>query len=218
MPIRTFRYFLNKVSWFVIPALLWFIVGGFVLSYYRDGAIYYFINSHYNELGDLVFPKITFLGTGIFAAISTLSLLIFKQFRNWHYFITALLCNGIPALATQLGKAVYKEPRPLNYFQEANWIHHVAGEKHLYYYSFPSGHTTSAFALFCFFTLLLPKRLKSIGFLFFAIAMLVGYSRIYLSHHFFTDIYAGSIIGTVVSLLMFWILNRKKTLPYLSNE
>jgi len=39
--------------------------------------------------------------------------------------------------------------------------------------------------------------------LLFIVALLVGYSRVYLSQHFFIDITAGSVFGTL-TILIFW--------------
>jgi membrane-associated phospholipid phosphatase len=76
----------------------------------------------------------------------------------------------------------------------------------LYHNSFPSGHTTGAFCLFCFLSFLLPAGKKWIGLIFFEMAVAVGYSRIYVAAHFYTDVYAGSIIGTVTCVVMFAIM------------
>jgi membrane-associated phospholipid phosphatase len=39
--------------------------------------------------------------------------------------------------------------------------------------------------------------------LLFIAALLVGYSRVYLSQHFLTDITAGSVFG-ILMILIFW--------------
>jgi membrane-associated phospholipid phosphatase len=67
--------------------------------------------------------------------------------------------------------------------------------------SFPSGHTTSAFTAAVVLTYITPR--KAWGLLFFVFAVLVGYSRMYLSEHFFEDVVGGSAIG--VLLTVFWI-------------
>jgi membrane-associated phospholipid phosphatase len=46
-------------------------------------------------------------------------------------------------------------------------------------------------------------RPKKIAALFFFCALAVGYSRIYLSQHFLLDVFFGSLIGTIGTLIVF---------------
>ena len=75
-----------------------------------------------------------------------------------------------------------------------------------HYHSFPSGHTTAAFALFMTLCLLTDK--KPLHFIYFILAALGGYSRIYLSQHFAIDVFAGSIIGVTGALLAGYLVNK----------
>ena len=67
--------------------------------------------------------------------------------------------------------------------------------------SFPSGHTTSAFAYFCVLSLYFKKQYLKISML--ILAFFVAFTRVYLLQHFVIDITAGSIIGTTVSLWVY---------------
>lgn len=40
----------------------------------------------------------------------------------------------------------------------------------------------------------------------FVLALLAAYSRIYLSQHFFADVYAGSLIGVLTTILVYYWL------------
>lgn len=72
------------------------------------------------------------------------------------------------------------------------------------FYSFPSGHTTASFAvvgvvlLRCVFLIFLPI---------FALAVLIGFSRIYLRVHYLTDVVAGAILGFVCGIGSVFIFN-----------
>ncbi|MEQ1875039.1 MAG: phosphatase PAP2 family protein [Bdellovibrionia bacterium] len=70
--------------------------------------------------------------------------------------------------------------------------------------SFPSLHASNNFAgatyLSLFFVRLSP--------VFFAIAALVGFSRVYVGVHFPSDVAAGAVIGILCGLL-FWYLTRR---------
>jgi len=97
-------------------------------------------------------------------------------------------------------------------------IHYVPGVKNWLYDSFPSGHTTVAFAFF--FALALCTRHRKMSALYFVCALVLGYSRIYLSQHFLKDVFFGSVIGTVGTLVIFAEAVRFKwiTLPLSKRE
>jgi membrane-associated phospholipid phosphatase len=76
--------------------------------------------------------------------------------------------------------------------------------------SFPSGHTTGAFCLFCFLAILLPPRYKPLGLVCFLVALAVGWSRMYLAAHFFLDVYVGSILATVFVVCVVALMNRNQ--------
>ena len=92
--------------------------------------------------------------------------------------------------------------RPANVFSDIYELYLVPGVNIHHFNSFPSGHTASAVGIF-FMPSLMTKN-KSLQFLFFLIALLTAYSRVYLSQHFLVDIYFGSLISTIICLLMFY--------------
>jgi len=81
-----------------------------------------------------------------------------------------------------------------------------------YWFSFPSGHTTSFFALFFALSILASQAIEQrsyfVQLLFFILAALGGYSRIYLSQHFAADVFAGILVGTLITVLCYAILYR----------
>ena len=74
------------------------------------------------------------------------------------------------------------------------------------YQSFPSGHTTAAFAFASAVTARVSKRSPSqaswLGPLLYGAASLTGVSRIYDGSHWFSDVVMGAGIGTVTGLLL----------------
>jgi membrane-associated phospholipid phosphatase len=110
-------------------------------------------------------------------------------------------------LAVFIGKHMifYEAYRPSKYFElyEKYKLHLVQGVSLHSLHSFPSGHTTTAFTLFIMLAFLV--RNNSLKFLCFIVALLTGYSRIYLSQHFLVDVLVGSVIG-VTSVLITWHL------------
>ena len=70
--------------------------------------------------------------------------------------------------------------------------------------SLPSSHATNIFAG-AFFLSVYLRRLWPI---FYLIAVLVGYSRVYLGVHFPFDVFVGGIAGTLCGLSVAWPTNR----------
>ena len=74
-------------------------------------------------------------------------------------------------------------------------------------HSFPSGHTVTAFSMGVIFTYWSNNR--ALGPLLLLIAVMVGYSRMYLSEHFFEDVTAGSVMGVLITLIwIYWLDNK----------
>ena len=76
--------------------------------------------------------------------------------------------------------------------------------------SFPSGHTTAAFATATGLALTFPKWYVAVPA--YSWAALVGYSRMHLGVHYPTDVLTGAIIGTVTGFLCFkanqWLVRK----------
>ncbi|MFT5204172.1 MAG: membrane-associated phospholipid phosphatase [Candidatus Aldehydirespiratoraceae bacterium] len=72
--------------------------------------------------------------------------------------------------------------------------------------SFPSGHTTTAFALGVLLTAFLPPRWRPIPIIW---AAAVGIARLYFGEHNVADIIAGAAMGTSFAVFLWWaFLNR----------
>jgi membrane-associated phospholipid phosphatase len=122
------------------------------------------------------------------------------------YFLTTYLATG---LFVQLMKRLFFEDmvRPAGYFQDLAQLHVVEGVVLLSSRSFPSGHATTAFALFLCLALLLKSRFMKL--ICFLLASLAAFSRVYLSQHFLIDVYAGSIIGCIGALAFYPVFFRE---------
>ena len=67
------------------------------------------------------------------------------------------------------------------------------------YASFPSGHTTTVFAVATYFALLIPRYI----YLWYTLAFIVASSRILALDHFVSDIIAGATVGVVSTMFVY---------------
>ncbi len=143
---------------------------------------------------DYFFTVYTYFGDGIFI----LSLVVILSFARKKILALAILLSYcLSGIIAQILKNIFPMPRPFVYFRSlGKAIYNIPGvtltASHA---SFPSGHTTSAFALLTVLLLVFPKNKWNILFIFLTI--LVGYSRMYLNNHFLFDVFSGSIIGII---------------------
>lgn len=190
---------------FLIPYALFLLTGAIIIIVNTKAETHLGFNSFHNPLFDLINTFTTYLGDGFTAALLILMMLGIK----YRYFVIAALSNVISALIAQgLKHFIFDDVvRPKKFFEGIQELYFVPGIENHLYNSFPSGHTTCAFALYFSFTLMVENRFYKLMFLF--LGLLTGYSRIYLSQHFFEDVYAGSIIGVTTTLLVFYFVQRK---------
>jgi membrane-associated phospholipid phosphatase len=74
--------------------------------------------------------------------------------------------------------------------------------------SFPSGHTATAFAAAAVVGAIYPRLRWPL----YALAALVGLSRIYLGVHFALDVAAGAILGVSIGLGLLWAGRKTRSL------
>ena len=204
---------------FIFPYLLLLLIGAFAYFITDKTEAHLFANQFHHAILDSIFYYATYLGDGFFVVIT----LIIAAFFNVRLALLILVSYALSAGVTQgLKHLVFNEwMRPAGIFEanaQLQQLYLVPGVELNYHNSFPSGHSTSAFALF--FSLSIFSSKKTIQFLLLGIAVFAAYSRVYLSQHFFIDIYVGSFIGTLCSIAVYhyWIarLNEKYNQPVLN--
>ena len=193
---------LNKNKWFYIPYLLFIGFSSTILIAFSKKEIHLFINNHHCNIADFFFKNLTHLGDGI-----TIGIFIFVMvFIKYRYAIILSFSTISVTIAIQAFKR-YLLPdikRPILFFYNLQELYLVPGVDVHTSHSFPSGHSASAFTLFLFLALIIRnKHLKLIAFIF---ALLIAYSRVYLSQHFLNDIYFGSLIAVFFTTLFYlWV-------------
>ncbi|MBP7965249.1 MAG: phosphatase PAP2 family protein [Paludibacteraceae bacterium] len=155
---------------------------------------------------DFFFKYVTELG-GFIPFVIILGLLFYKV--GWALFV--LGAEVLTALFVFPIKYIVSAPRP-SFFFRTHFpdvvLHQVDGVTLHQIFSFPSGHTATVFSLMLALTLLFHKK-TWLSFLFFSVAVLTAYSRIYLSQHFAEDVLLGSFIGVSMTLVAYWFYQRQ---------
>jgi membrane-associated phospholipid phosphatase len=161
------------------------------------------LNGLHSKWLDVIFINLTFLGDGLFSMIAAaLLLFVWKLRRISFHIIIAFLFSGIVA---QILKRLFMAPRPKEIIESSLYNSFINGVTGVGWHSFPSGHTTSVFALATI--LALHSNKKRWGLFFLMIAALVGYSRIYLGQHFLQDVVAGALLGTATGIIVYSFIN-----------
>ncbi|UFH56224.1 phosphatase PAP2 family protein [Spirosoma sp. KNUC1025] len=200
-----FLELLRKNRFFFIPYVLALIIVGILQFVYTQEQLMQWVNFRNSLLADTLFPYITYLGDGAFYVFVCLILLFYNRRVGLMGLASFALSSGTSEF---LKKLVFSGSlRPMKFFEHSTYHYHIIEGLEIHTInSFPSGHTTTAFAMFSLLGFL-DKR-KERGVLFLALAILTGYSRVYLFQHFVEDAYVGSLIGTISSLIIYLLMYR----------
>ncbi len=190
----------NGIYFLIYVGILCFL--GYILLYNGKIQIHRAMNAYVgNEFLNEFFKYVTHLGDGIVAFFVAIALAFFSIRKSLYILLSYF---GAAALSSFLKHMVYPDIyRPHFVFQYfvREKLKEVDGLELMGFNSFPSGHSLSAFALF--FCLLLMTKNQFLKMLYFVLAILAAYSRVYLSEHWLIDIYVGSIIGVSFSLFFY---------------
>lgn len=200
------KEYISYNPFFILPFVAWMLAGGFLLKTYPKQQLFTSINTRSSDIADVIMYYVTIMGQAEIIIPMLLLLMVVPAFRNWWYFVTAALCNLVPFFIQHFIKSWLNFPRPMLVIQDKTLIHALPSWPVLLHTSFPSGHSEGAFSFFCFLSLLLPRGYRWFGLLFFLLALSVCYSRIYLAAHFFEDVYVGSIIGAIMTIVVYSIM------------
>lgn len=194
---------LYRLRLFFIPYLLILCSCLIIKLIYSREDIYFAVNKHHNDFADYFFIGATAVGDGLFMLLVAIILVLYS-YRKAFLMASSFLLTTVVA---QVIKRIIRAPRPSLYFTDHNHIYYVKGVKLLSSNSFPSGHTVQAFTMAV--VLAYFARQKGWGFVYLLLALFIGYSRMYLSEHFFEDVMAGSIIGTITTIIWLTIIDSK---------
>ena len=179
-----------------------------------DISLFYLINrGGQNIFFDLIMPIISnikyfLIPIGLFWFFLVLK----KDIKTRTVAVIILLLIGVSNLVnSNLLKPVFHRPRPYKvmsnvHYYKNNW--HITSKiektKRVKKNSFPSSHAVNIFAAAFFLSYYFRKFWP----FFYFIAVLVGYSRIYMGVHYPFDVIAGAVEGTLFGIMFVWISNQ----------
>ena len=168
-----------------------------------DGAALLLIQSLRQEWLDPLVAGFTALGNvGLVWIILSLLLLCRKSTRKAGALALTAMLLGL--LCTNLFlKPLVCRPRP--WLDVAGLIPLIAEHDP---HSFPSGHTTAAFAAGMTWVWTLPKKWMRVMAVIAAVCM--GLSRLYVGVHYPSDVLAGALVGSLCAWMAGMIWNRMK--------
>ncbi len=186
--------------------VLYFITALFIVLFLDKGTFLFWLNKRHNPFGDLFFTYITHLGEGL---IFVLTGLIFLFYRFYNVVLLILVGFSQYFLVYFAKAIVFDLPRPSVFYEGKEMVYRVLeGVSMEAKYSFPSGHTATAFALATLLICLTKNKLLQV--LYMLGAILVAISRIYLFQHFLVDTLAGAVIGMLTAGFLWWYFTIKK--------
>ncbi|MBK8520845.1 MAG: phosphatase PAP2 family protein [Ferruginibacter sp.] len=194
--------FYRNITFFSLY-LLFFIGVAVTVMFNTKKDTFLFINGAHHPFSDFFFSAFTLMGDGIFIIALALFMFVLKFKRLALGLLTSYLISG---LIVQVIKRLINFPRPAGFLPDPSVIHTVYAASLNHHNSFPSGHTTSAFAAAVIISLYSGK--SSVAVITIIIACLVGYSRVYLGQHFVEDVLAGSFVGVIAGTFCYWLQER----------
>lgn len=187
-------------QWSVFAGLL----GVSVVAYVYDKEIYDFFQRNRTEAGESISKyAIEPWGSGLYSIPLLAGIYITgnKNDRHRNVALTGLKAYLLSGGAAMVAKHIFHRHRPADDDPPNPYLWEGPFEFTTDYTSFPSGHTTTAFAI----ATVLAQGYKDkmwVGLTSYTVATLVGLSRIYDGKHWATDAIAGAAFGTFIGTVL----------------
>jgi len=200
---------ISKTKYYLIFTPIFVIISAFILLLFTKTEIAVAINKINDHSADYFFRIITHGGTWIIFIPLVIFIVIKKDKKSILITLfSAILLLLIVGLIKQLiyteRPSLFFENNPINDYS----FYTIKNFKLLRLHSFPSGHTATAFSAFLLYSYFFSKNNFILQLLFFILALLVAYSRMYLFQHFLIDTFAGSIIGVTCVLFAYFLTTK----------
>lgn len=167
-----------------------------------DTALFYFFNGDIaNSLFDKIMPFVTENRHWIIVYIVLFTWLFWKGGKNGR--VAGLLLIAGLIIADQLSSSVVKELvgrlRPCKALPDVRLLVSCGGGL-----SFPSSHAANTF----FGAVVLSNYYRHYAWIYFSIAAIVSFSRVYCGVHYPLDILGGAVLGSTIGIGIIYIANK----------
>ena len=175
-----------------------------------DKVVFFFINRDLqNSLFDLLMPLITKRSYLFFLPFFLWFFLKDKK-KAWTVCIIAFSALLLSDWTSNMLKHYFERIRPCNALDGVRMLMGCGRS-----FSMPSNHSVNAFAFAIPFMIMIKNRIR---YVFLFIAVLVGFSRVYVGVHYPADVLAGALLGSIFAVCMIgfslWSAKRFQREPY----
>lgn len=172
-----------------------------------DTQLFFFINNGLsNRFFDWLMPFITTKQNWYPLFLLIIIFLLWKDWRKG--LVVVLLLIPVIVLSDQLSASFFKpffnRVRPCQAFEALGTVNMLIGMKTSP--SFPSSHAANSFAAAAFFAHFYPKR----QWLYYTLAALVAFSRVYVGVHYPLDVLAGALLGFICAFVVYFSYEKLK--------
>lgn len=200
--------------WFVVPVLVFFLTAIVlaVITPYGEEILY--LNPWREGWLNPFFRRVTHLGEAPAFVLAGVA----AMFWRYRFTLVIALVGLLTSPLVYTLKDQIAMDRPKTYFEKSGKIDSLVvvpdEQLNIGRTSFPSGHTTAAFALYGVIALMLDPRARRWGLPLALLAVMVGFSRIFLVQHFLRDVLGGAVLG----LMLAWLGWQLAQIPYFQRQ
>ncbi len=193
---------MREYRWYFYPAGIFLVAAAIAAGTLPYGEEILFLNDLRFEPFNTLFRIITGLGEPYMWVIAVVYYLV----RNRRMAVPVIAAGLLVIPVSYIVKDKAGTDRPYTHFQNIGKSDQVVvvpgvalnrGKT-----SFPSGHTMSAFGLYCMLALLSGGKNRDLLLTLAVLSVLTGVSRIFLVQHFLIDVIGGAILGMMISTLV----------------
>lgn len=182
------------------------LIGAIIFSFnFIDLPLAQWVQQHQSMLPLPAIKTFSLLGKAVYPLSALFLLAIVARWRSinslYQMAVVGIMAIIVAGITCDIAKVILGRARPIAFFTEQHfgfmWL-----QIHAKYWSFPSGHTTTTFAVVTVMT----HYFRKWRWLLLIVAVSIAISRITLNKHYLSDVMMGAYLGTVMSLVVFYIL------------